>query len=170
MGPISEERLATVHPKLAALIHTLDTQMSEPLGVTQGRRDDAEQEALYAQGRGTLELVNHLRELVGWAPITAEENAETVTDAKPGYSWHGPGLAVDVVPLDSSQDPDWDSNHPVWKELVEKGEALGLTSGISWHDEPHFQLTGRFGITPDDEVRQLMASGGVEAVWAASGI
>lgn len=170
MGPVSEKRLALVHPVLANFIRILAEDLSEPLGVTQGLRKSAEQDALYSQGRLPLDTVNQKRLLVGWAPVTPDENIKPVTNAKPGYSWHEFGLAVDVVPFESSNEPDWDENHPIWQEIVSAGEELGLASGISWRDEPHFQLTGIFPDTPSDVVRALFASGGLQAVWNAAKI
>jgi peptidoglycan L-alanyl-D-glutamate endopeptidase CwlK len=170
MGPVSEKRLELVHPTLAMLIRMLAEDLSEPIGVTQGLRNSSEQDALYAQGRYSLDVVNQRRRLVGWAPIEADENIRTVTEAKPGYSYHEFGLAVDVVPFESSGEPDWNENHPIWREIIENGESLGLTSGVSWRDEPHFQLTGRFPETPTDEVRRLAQTGGIQAVWNAAGI
>jgi peptidoglycan L-alanyl-D-glutamate endopeptidase CwlK len=169
-GPVSLQRLALVHPTLSELMRQLEMTMSEAIGITMGVRTDQEQGALYCQGRQPLDYVNTLRAAVGWAPITAEANGRTVTNAKPGYSWHPFGLAVDAVPFDSAMHPDWDESHPAWQEMVTKGEALGLVSGISWKDEPHFQMTGRFPITPTDEVRSLMVAGGMPAVWQAAGI
>jgi peptidoglycan L-alanyl-D-glutamate endopeptidase CwlK len=145
----------------------LDARMSEPLGVTQGLRISAEQHALFAQGRMSLDDVNALRLAVQWAPLAAADNKK-VTNAAPGYSWHEFGLAVDVVPFESGGQADWNETHPVWMEIVNKGQELGLKSGISWKDEPHFQLTGRFPDTPTDEVRMIYQQGGVQAVWAAA--
>lgn len=171
MGPISEQRLALVHPKLSALIHQLNSMMSEPLGVTQGLRSQAEQAAYFAQGRQPLAEVNALRAAVNLAAITEEENAKPVTNAPSGYSWHEFGLAIDVVPESvTTGQPDWNEQHPVWQEIVTKGESIGLVSGIEWHDEPHFQLTGRFPVTPDATVRAYFAQGGLQAVWAAAEI
>jgi len=170
LGPTSERRLTLVHPTLAFLIHQLAEQMSEPIGVTQGLRNAKTQAALYAQGRQSLDSVNSLRAIAGMSPLDVDENISPVTDAKPGYSWHEFGLAVDVVPLETSGVPDWNVSHPTWAEIIELGEALGMTSGISWHDEPHLQLTGRFPEVPTDEVRQLFASGGLQAVWNAAAI
>jgi D-alanyl-D-alanine carboxypeptidase len=171
MGPISEQRLSQVHPVLSALIHKLAAMMSEPIGVTQGLRTDAEQEAYFAQGRQSLATVNVLRSNVNLAAITAEENEKPVTNAPPGYSWHAFGLAVDLVPESvTTGQPDWDEMHPVWEEIVQKGESLGMTSGIEWHDMPHLQLTGIFPVTPSNEVREIFASGGLQAVWQAAKI
>ena len=171
LGPVSQGRLKLVHPKLAGYIVQLDNQMSESLGVTQGLRTDDEQDALFAQGRLPVDQVNALRAKVGWAPIQASDNLRPVTNAKPGYSYHGFGLAVDVVPFDSAMHPDWNETHPVWQELIQKGEALGLTSGTSWKDEPHFQWVGDTGwpATPTDEVRELYRTGGLQAVWQVIG-
>src|SRR6266403_2775916 len=169
-GPISKQRLALVEPTLAELMYTLESQMSEPIGITQGVRSDMEQEALFMQGRYPVDQVNALRLKVGWALILASQNIRTVTNAKPGYSWHPFGMAVDAVPFDSAMHPDWNEEHPVWKEMIEKGKALGLTSGISWKDEPHFQLTGRFPVTPTEEVRLLAQAGGMQTVWSAAGM
>jgi peptidoglycan L-alanyl-D-glutamate endopeptidase CwlK len=168
-GPVSVRRLALVHPKLSFLMGQLDAQMSEPLGITQGLRISAEQHALFAQGRMSLEDVNALRAAVQWAPILAVDNKK-VTNAPPGYSWHEFGMAVDVVPFESGGLADWNETHPVWQEILTKGQALGLKSGISWKDEPHFQCTGRFPDTPTDEVRTIYQQGGVKAVWEAAGI
>lgn len=169
-GPVSKQRLSLLLPSLAELIEVLESQMSEPIGIVQGRRSDDEQEALYAQGRLTTDQVNELRKKVGWPPLQPFENIKTVTKARAGYSWHGFAMAVDVVPYDSAQHPDWNDSHPVWQEVVQKGEALGMVSGVSWHDKPHFQLTGRFPVTPTDEVRSIAELGGIQAVWAAAGI
>lgn len=169
-GPVSERRLALVEPTLAELMHALESQMSEPIGITQGVRSDDEQLALFMQGRYPVDQVNAARAKVGWAPILASQNIRSVTNAKPGYSWHPFGMAVDAVPFDSQMHPDWHEEHPVWQEMVEKGKALGLTSGISWKDEPHFQLTGRFPVTPTEEVRLLAQAGGLQTVWAEAGI
>jgi peptidoglycan LD-endopeptidase CwlK len=163
MGPVSEQRLALVHPFLAAKIRTLAEQLPEAIGVTQGLRSNAEQAALYAEGRIPIDQVNALRVKVGWAAISVANR--TVTDAQPGYSWHNMGLAIDVVPFESSNAADWNLNHPIWAEIVKQGEALGLVSGIEWHDEPHFQWTCQYPETPTDVVRQLFAQGGLQAVW-----
>jgi peptidoglycan LD-endopeptidase CwlK len=169
LGPTSVQRLNLVHPRLAYNITLLSQQMSEPIGVTQGLRKPAEQAALYAQGRQNLISVNSLRKVVGWAPITDTENIR-VTNANVGFTWHEFGLAVDLVPFESNGQPDWDESHPVWMEIVTKGTALGMTSGKSWKDEPHLQITGRFPVTPTDEVRQIMATSGLNGVWQAAQI
>ena len=171
MGPNSTARLKLVHPGLSRRIYVLESQMSVPIGIVQGFRKADEQLALWAQGRMSLDQVNVLRVGVGWSALLDADNKETVTKARPGYSWHEFGLAVDAVPEDAiTFAPDWNDSHPVWKEMIEKGKAQGLTSGQSFQDMPHFQLPGRFPVTPDDEVREIYHTGGLQAVWQASGI
>ena len=120
--------------------------------VTQGVRSWNEQAALYAQGRTAPGVV--------------------VTNAQPGHSYHGFGLAVDVVPFDQKL-PDWNRQHPIWQRLIEVGQFLGLEEGARWRsfpDFPHFQLTGRFPASPDDEVRQIFLQAGTIGVWQESGL
>jgi peptidoglycan LD-endopeptidase CwlK len=153
MDTVSEQRLSEVYPGLASKVRQMaDTLAAEgtDIRVTQSLRTMAEQEALYAEGRT--------------AP------GSVVTDAKPGYSWHNFGLAIDVAPL-TPQGPDWNTSHPVWGRIVAIGTALGMDSGSEWRtfpDWPHFQLTGRFPVSPNDEARAILASGGVQAVWQAA--
>lgn len=157
LDTISQTRLAAVCPALAAKIQQL-ADILDPEGVvfrvTQGLRSWADQAILYAQGRTAP------------GPI--------VTNAPPGHSWHEFGLAVDIVPMDQiPPQPDWNTSHPVWQQIIQAGEALGLYSGDEFHvrkDEPHFQLTGPLPVSPDDSVRQLYQSQGIEAVWKAAGL
>jgi peptidoglycan LD-endopeptidase CwlK len=151
MDPSSEAKLALVCPRLATLIRALAVMITdEPLRVTQGLRTWSEQDALYQQGRTTP------------GPI--------VTNAPAGYSWHQFGCACDLVPMDPI--PDWNLAHPVWQKMIIAGESLGLYSGDEFHhkDEPHMQLTGRFGVSPDDEVRQILQTQGLQAVWDRAGL
>lgn len=170
MGPISQQRLSLVNPLLAEKIKQLEQVLGQELGVTQGVRTHEEQDALFAQGRTPLEVVNEKRVAVGWAPLTREQNGK-VTKAAPGQSYHEFGLACDCVPVDLQGKPDWNLNHPVWQEMVAKGRALGLTSGISWDDHPHFQIQGTWDVDkPPASAQTIAEEGGLEAVWDAAGI
>jgi peptidoglycan LD-endopeptidase CwlK len=120
--------------------------------ITQGLRTWAEQAALYAQGRTVP--------------------GKIVTDAPPGSSWHNYGLAFDIVPM-TDVGPDWNITHPVWQRLIAVGESQGLVAGAlfrAFPDRPHFQLTGRFPVTPDDEVRQIYENEGLQALWQQANI
>jgi len=154
MDPRSESRLALVNPQLAEKIRNLAALLKgSNIRVTQGLRSWGEQEALYAQGR-TLP-------------------GPKVTNAMPGYSWHNFGLAVDVAPFDAAGQPDWNAADPVWRMIISVGEGMGLYSGdefLHCKDEPHFQLTGTFPVSPNDEARELLAHSGMEAVWKAAGL
>lgn len=169
MNKVSLTRLAQVHPllqqKITQLCGQFDTKFPGwSLEITQGLRSFQEQHALFAQGRDSLADVNTYRHDVGWAPLTESGNLHIVTAADSAYSWHCFGCAVDVAP-ESLSGIDWDGNDEHWEFIVESGEALGMVSGISWHDEPHFQLED-IPTTPDDSTRALFVKGGVDAVWA----
>ena len=95
---------------------------------------------------------------------------KTITDAPPGYSWHQYGLAVDIAIEDAHNVADWNDTHPVWIDMVAKGQSLGMVSGDCWHlkDGPHWQMTGSFGVRPNAEVINLLTTGGTIAVWKAA--
>jgi D-alanyl-D-alanine carboxypeptidase len=155
MDPASEARLADLCPAFAAKIRQLALMISEEqLRVTQGNRSWAQQDADYQQGRTTP------------GPI--------ITNAPAGYSWHdGFGMAADVAPFDAAGEPDWNLNHPVWKKIITAGESLGLYSGDEFchlKDDPHFQFTGTFGVSPNDQARTILQTLGAQAVWTAAGI
>lgn len=117
------------------------------LQVTGTYRSNAEQLALWMQGRVALDLVNKQRAFVKLPPLTPEENGRMVTSAKPGQSLHNQRRAFDVVPLrdtdgDGDLDADWESS--AWAIIGEQGERCGLEWGGRWagkkQDRPHFQL------------------------------
>lgn len=157
MDSISEARLQLICPALADKIHSLAAMLEDEgivFRVTQGLRSWNDQDKLYQQGRS----------LPG----------KIVTNAPAGHSWHEFGLAVDVVPMNQDPpQPDWDTSHPAWQRLIQVGESLGLYSGSEFvhiKDNPHFQLTGTFPLSPNDEARQLFRDQGMEAVWIEAGL
>jgi peptidoglycan L-alanyl-D-glutamate endopeptidase CwlK len=156
MNSHSEARLTEVMPTLAEIIRQVAQQCDADLSfssenatleVTQGLRTWAEQDALWAIGHTSPGV--------------------PVTNAKGGESWHNYGCAVDVAPFINDQQPDWDENHPAWARIVAIGESLGLRSGVSWRDEPHLEMTGKYPADPPQEVKDLYAGNGVQAVWNA---
>lgn len=94
----------------------------------------------------------------------AEAYANGISKAKPGFSFHNYGLAVDVVFRDEKGNPSWNEGHD-WKRLGEIGKETGLYWGGDWktfNDRPHFQLL------PNDQlgsVRQLTQEVGMEKMW-----
>ena len=90
-------------------------------------------------------------------------------------SWHGFGLADDVVPRavhtdGSFGDFTWDVPAGVWAVLYEAATENGCTTGLHWHsqDDDHVQ-PANVKVSPSDNARELFANGGLPAVWAACG-
>ena len=116
----SERNLATVQPQLQKLGRELLRRLAAEgltFKVTSGNRTQAEQDALYAQGR---------------------------TKPGPVVTWtrksrHIGGRAIDLT-LFSGKNPVWESKH--YKRAGEIGEELGLIWGGRWKtpDQPHFEL------------------------------
>lgn len=160
MDAISEERLNQVHPTLALKVRALADALAKQnieIRVVQGLRSWAEQAALYAKGRTAPGAI--------------------VTKCVPGNSWHNFGLAVDVAPSLNAPGapyvPDWNAGHPTWKAMEAAARMLGFVCGADFRtfpDNPHLQITGRFPVNPDDEVRQLFKDGGMLAVWQEAGL
>ena len=89
----------------------------------------------------------------------------TVTNAPDETrSWHGYGLAVDVI----SAARGWEAGELWFQRLGRKAAAHGLSWGGNWKkpDLPHVQF-GRCKDSPSDEARMLLATQGMEAVWKA---
>lgn len=146
---LNAQRLARVHPRLAALaLRMVDLCAAAGVGVliTQGLRTWEEQDELYAQGRS--------------------KPGDIVTKAKGGQSWHNFGLAFDIVVLDSLSKADWDTAHPGWRQAAAVGKSLGLEWGGDWKsfkDLPHFQLVNGLTLARCRELFQQ--GGGLEKIW-----
>ena len=92
------------------------------LVVTQSLRTNAEQQALYDQGR--------------------TKPGQIVTNALPGSSWHNFGLAFDVAVLEGGV-PTWPNNNDLWNRIGNIGKKIGLAWGGDWQkfpDRPHFEF------------------------------
>ncbi len=150
----SEGELEQVAPALASKIRSLAEMMDlagDPVRVIRARASAEAQERLWEQGRGL--------------------GGRRVTEARPGGSWHEFGLAVDLGIIRLLSEPNWAPEDIAWAKMGNMGKMLGLFWGGDFEhnpDRPHFQLTGRFPVSPDDEVRQIFAIGGAPAVWQAS--
>lgn len=91
----------------------------------------------------------------------------SVTNARSNlYSWHGYGLAVDVI----SESKGWGAGETWFAEVARHFRAEGCRWGGEWKmkDLPHFQW-GRCKPSPSDRARELFAAGGMRAVWAEVG-
>lgn len=118
-----EDLLPQVRSRVEAFLKAADDAGIDLL-VTSTYRDNASQDALYAQGRT--------------AP------GKVVTNAKAGQSYHNFRCAVDVVPLRNGK-PVWDTKDPVWQTVGRLGKAAGLEWAGDWKrfkEFPHFQYTG----------------------------
>ena len=92
---------------------------------------------------------------------------DTVTNAASNlYSWHGYGLAVDVI----SRSKQWDQPEEWFAKVAEHFRANGCRWGGEWKmkDLPHFQW-GMCKPSPSDQARALMVGGGMRTVWMAVG-
>lgn len=79
-------------------------------------------------------------------------------------SWHGFGLAVDVI----HSTKEWEAGDAWFRLLGEIGKGHGLAWGGDWHhpDKPHLQW-GKCKDSPSDEARRLYGEGGLPSVWLA---
>ena len=92
---------------------------------------------------------------------------DTVTNAASNlFSWHGYGLAVDVV----SRAKGWDQPETWFASVAEVFRANGCRWGGEWKmkDLPHFQW-GLCKPSPSDRARELISTTGLRAVWEAVG-
>jgi peptidoglycan LD-endopeptidase CwlK len=93
--------------------------------------------------------------------------APIVTNAKTNlYSWHGYGLAVDVI----HKTKQWDAGDKWFREVAAIFKKHGCKWGGDWTfpDRPHFQWA-KCKPSPSDNARGLISTKGVEAVWEAVG-
>ena len=98
---------------------------------------------------------------------TVRPPSSTVTNAMSNlFSWHGYGLAVDVI----HRTKEWDAGDAWFQQVAEIFKRHGCKWGGDWKtkDLPHFQW-GFCKPSPSDNARELMRTGGVMAVWQAVG-
>lgn len=127
--------LADLHPRVRVMAERLLADAIAagiPLTVTFTLRSMATQATLYAQGRTCPGCV--------------------VTNARPGYSFHNYGLALDVVPTELLKLSHWGDTpahqartDALWAKLG----TIGLGVGFRWggefrsiRDRPHFEWSG----------------------------
>ena len=129
---LHEERLNGLHPAFRRIVKKLIRRAESDgmkLCVVCGLRTYEEQRRLYAQGRTKP-----------GKPCTRAVQGKIVTNARPGYSWHNFGLAVDFCFVaGKNARPTWVGP---WKRLGEIGKSLGLIWGgdfKSIKDKPHFE-------------------------------
>lgn len=124
-------RVEDLHPELRVL-HPRWVAACEARGVavltTCTYRSQAEQDALYAQGR------TKPGRKVTWTRTS--RHSETINGHPAASAW-------DFVPLVSGK-PSWSATDPAWRIAGEAAEALGLEWGGRWpagkRDMPHIQM------------------------------
>lgn len=112
-------------------------------------RSNALQEVYYARGRTVI------------PPPSPVTNARSSL-----FSWHGYGLAVDVI----HKSKGWDAGSSWFRSVAEIFKKHGCKWGGDWTspDQPHFQW-GKCKPSPSPVARQLITTTGVESVWRAVG-
>ncbi len=96
---------------------------------------------------------------------TVKPPMKTVTAAPNNlYSWHGYGLAVDVI----HRTKGWNAGESWFGDVAQVFKRYGCKWGGDWEkqDLPHFQW-GLCRASPSDKAREILQAQGVRAVWAA---
>jgi len=145
-------RLQDLHSILAGMCRTFLALCKEKgidVRITCTLRTEAEQLALFAQGRKSLREVNALRAEAGLSPLTEKENKLRVTNSL--TSLHQFGCAFDAMIIGPDSKPTWNikadinkNQIPDYEEIGRIGESVGLTWGgrFKSRDYCHFQYTG----------------------------
>jgi len=113
-------------------------------------RPDSEQAILYRQSRtiGQIkDMARKLSDVYGRDDLSkvllgvGPHNGPHVTNAAPGQSLHGYGLAFDGVPMNQGK-PVWSSSATEWQVYGELAETAGLSWAGNWigfKEYPHCQ-------------------------------
>ncbi len=126
----------TVVPRFIALEAGIQAKGIKAMR-TDAHRTTDEQIARWAQGRGTLPLVNLLRQKAGMGP-TKDAFTTTDCDGINTPSNHQSGRAADYVVCDEKGDPSWDYHKwsKEYKAIAEVSRALGFRCGADWMKKP----------------------------------
>lgn len=111
---------------------------------------------------------NELQQIYYDRGRTVRPPTSTVTNARSNlYSWHGYGLAVDVIHETEGWAP---KRHGWFSAVAELFRRHGCKWGGDWTspDPPHFQWA-RCKASPSDVARDLLRTEGIEAVWEVVG-
>lgn len=143
--------LDALAPKFRAAVEHIIADMTAagwPAFVFEGLRTDDRQRFLYGFGREYDD---------GRGPVTKARDTSR--------SWHGYGLAVDIVQADATP---WTAPQAFWQTLGAAAERHGCTWGGRWKmvDLPHVQW-GLCKVSPSLLAVQLKQDGGLPAVWEA---
>ena len=135
---------------LATVIAEVRSEGYFPL-VYETCRDNARQRYLFGFGREYDD---------GRGRVTNSKNSD--------HTWHGFGLAVDVICAEDR----WDAPADFWNSLERACEKFGLAWGGDWptmRDLPHVQWGRPMRRSPSIRAAQVRDAGGMEAVWKEVG-
>jgi hypothetical protein len=140
----------TFRTKVEALLARFTALGFDPM-IAESFRSDARQAWLFGFGR------------------EYDDGRGVVTYAVQGErSWHRYGLAVDIV----SASRGWDPSPSFWRSLGSCARIEGLAWGGDWpkfKDLPHIQFGEPMRQSPSSHAVELLAQGGIEAVWHSVG-
>jgi peptidoglycan L-alanyl-D-glutamate endopeptidase CwlK len=148
---ITLERIKLIHPKLQSELLSIYNDLFDKgvyIRFTSTFRSFLEQDAIYYQGRKSLEEVNNMRLKCGLYLISEKEN-KIVSNAFGGRSYHNYGIAVDFCLLSKNHNYDMEfdtnnNNEKDWNEVVKVFKNYGWDWGSEVNfksDTPHFQKT-----------------------------
>lgn len=126
--------IAGLHPSIQPLVQRMIAQAAAEglqVVVIEGFRSEERQQELYSRGR--------------------DNDQAKVTNAKPGFSMHNFGLAVDVAFVKNAQGGVfWPRDLEPWDRIGAIGKGVGLRWGGTdfpgFTDRPHFELRGNLNI------------------------
>lgn len=131
----SLQGLVPVVKNAAILLIKMCHDRNVELRITHGYRSLSEQQKIYDQGR---------------TAASKAKGEKIVTNAKPGYSLHNFGLAIDIYLIKAGYDLKADKNGngiADWMEVVTVAKLSGFEWGGDWEgfvDSPHFEMN--FGL------------------------
>lgn len=115
----------------------------------------------------TLRTAERQRYLYGFGRAYDDGRGRVTQAATHLQSWHGFGLAVDIVEKDATP---WNVPVGFWNAIGDAARANGLFWGGAWNtpDLPHVQWK-QCPASPTDADRELLARAGMPAVWEKYG-
>ena len=157
----------SVRERARAVIEWGDAR-GKHLTYVQGYRTFQAQGLLFAKGRTAPgEACTHggVTQLAG--SCRDHPNGARVTDARPGFSFHNYGLAVDLLDFGAAGDPlaydqaDWNLTN--YAEVAEFARSCGWEWGGAWRtfrDRPHLEFHPGYGKTDAWKLVDLRGSDG----------
>ena len=129
-------------------------------------RTPERQEFLFGKGRTPEQCLEvGVPAVYGWP--TCPDGKVTKAPMN-GFSWHGFGLAADIVENDATP---WTASQAFWHCLGDSATKHGLIWGGSWArfpDLPHVQWA-RAPQSPTENDRLLLKDSGMQAIWRRYG-